>query len=210
MQPTLEPTGNLYLSFYLKQYVCYNTFFQTLVTIGNSVPTTLVNHSSSPDSTPGPEDVLTTMNTPGQETGLRDSSAPVMNNAAMNNIPEPAIVNVATLSSVSLKRPRQERRFIPLVNCSKCSKEIRGKCSSCLIKELKSIIYEKDKEIKELKSKDKIQVKTIARKDNKIISLKDRIKQYRKKLNTSAHRIARMRQCARVCFCYSSIESIYN
>ena len=93
------------------------------------------------------------------------------------------------------KKRRKKRVIPPLTSCLKCKKEIKGKCSQCTIKELKMIIKEKEKL---LKIKDK-QLK-IAQTESKYVErrLKDRLKVYRKKLDTSKRRFTRMGKYAKV------------
>lgn len=108
-------------------------------------------------------------------TTIDDIPATETNNPKINDITGSTAENVAVFRAVSFRKPRKKKRFIPPVKCRKCSKEIKGNCSSCLIKELQLIIKEKDKENRQLKRKISTQIKSIVGKDSKLDRLKDRM-----------------------------------
>ena len=60
------------------------------------------------------------------------------------------------------------------------------------------VIKEKDKDIKRLQRSTSSQAKSIGRKDSKNLKLKERIRQYRRKLNTSSTRVKIMSRYAQV------------
>ena len=113
----------------------------------------------------------------------------------MDDMPAP-LAGVAAPSEVNAIR---RNRIIPPVNCLDCCKELKGKCSSCLIKELKALAKEKDKEIKRLQRSNSSQAKSIVSKDSKILKFKERIRQYRRKMDRSSHRVQIMSRYAQVC-----------
>ena len=143
------------------------------------------NESDATTSIPAPLDNI-----------VEPASLTVPNFETMDDMPALLTEEVAAPSEVSATR---KKRIIPPVDCLKCRQEIKGKCSSCLIKELKSLVKEKDIENKRLQRSNSSQAKSIVRKDAKILKFKERIRLYRRKLDTSGHRVKIMSRYAQVC-----------
>ncbi len=127
---------------------------------------------------------------------IAPASSTVPTFETMDDMPALLTEEVAAPSEVSATR---KKRIIPPVDCLKCCREIKGKCSSCLIKELKSLIKEKDIENQRLRRSNSSQAKSIVQKDSKILKFKERIRLYRRKLDKSGHRVKIMSRYAQVC-----------
>lgn len=99
--------------------------------------------------------------------------------------------------SAKVTKRKRIKKIIPPNNCLKCKKEIKGMCPTCLLKEMKNAIKEKDKQLQLAhRHIDKLE-KKLATSDKKN---KDRVKTYRTRINTWEKRYARIRKYSAVKF----------
>ena len=148
-----------------------------------------------------------TVNNSGNESNATTSIP-----APLENVVEPVSLRALTFETMDDKpvplagvaapsEVKATRRIavIPPINCLDCCKELKGKCSSRLIKELKALVKEKDQNIKRWQRSNSSQAKPIVSKDSKILKFKERIRQYRRKMDRSSHRVQIISRYAQVC-----------
>ena len=94
-------------------------------------------------------------------------------------------------SAVLPTKLKRKFKITPPSQCMKCTRETKGQCAPCKIKELKMMVREKDKQLAIAKCcQDKLEIK--------ILQLKARLQESRKKLNTSGKRVSRMKRYLQV------------
>ncbi len=89
------------------------------------------------------------------------------------------------------RKQKRKYRIIPPSACGLCRKEIKGQCPTCQIKELKSLLREKDKQLRSA-------MRHQAKSKRKIDSQKLRLKVKNQKLNTFKQQLTRMKRYAQV------------
>lgn len=93
--------------------------------------------------------------------------------------------------------PREVEKITSPNDCLKCKKEIKGKCVTCQIRELKLALKEKDKQLKCVRYHNvKLEkIRSITKRKHQ-----DRVKTYRKRINTWEKRYERILKYSMVKF----------